>query len=449
MAARYDVVVLGAGNAGMEAAAVAKAHGRSVAIVENRAVGGTCPLRGCVPKKVLVAAAEALDGIAKASMHHIETGGARLDWAGLIGRARSFVAGSSESFATSLRERGIDLHEGTARFVGRTRVAVGDVELDGGKIVIATGSKPRPLPIEGARHMIISDDLLTDPTLPESLVFIGGGVVALEFSHVLARAGCAVTILEVGPRLLPAADAEAAAVLRQVSEQLGIAVLTEVEVEAIEPEGSGLKVRFRHRDAVRTIAAQRVANGAGRIPDLDALDLDAAGIEHDRGHIALDGNLRSRSNPDVYVAGDAIAETAQLSPLATHEGRAVGRHIVGAGGGPPDYPAVPSVVFTVPALASVGLTEAEARDKGVAFEVETRDMGDWLSSRLYGASAAYAKVLVESGSGRILGAHLVGKGCEEVIHLFALAIRQRLTSGDLSSMVYGFPTFSSDVPSMV
>jgi glutathione reductase (NADPH) len=449
MARRYDVIILGVGNAGMAAARVAREHGKSVAMVDCRPVGGTCPLRGCVPKKVLVAAAEALDEIAKASQHHIETGPARLNWAGLIDRERSFVEGKSESFAESLKGRGIDLYDGTARFVGRTRIAVGEAEFEAGKIVIATGSMPRPLPFAGAEHMIISDDLLIERTLPDSLAFIGGGVIALEFSHVFARAGCKVTILEVAPRLLPAADAEAAAVLREATEKLGIEVLTEVEVEAIEPDDSGFKVRFRHEGTVRTLAAQRVANGAGRIPDVEALDLGAAGIEHERTRIALDDRMRSRSNPDVYVAGDAVAETAQLSPLATHEGRAVGNDLVGAKGGAIDYLAVPSVVFTVPALASVGLTEAQARDQGVAFEAKQSDMRGWLSSRLYGAEVAYAKVLNEPGSGRILGAHLVGKRSEEVIHLFALAIRQQLTRSDLTSLVYAFPTFSSDLPSML
>jgi glutathione reductase (NADPH) len=449
MAQRYDVVILGAGNAGMAAARVVREHGRSVAIVENREVGGTCPLRGCVPKKVLVAAAEAMEQIAKASQHHIEAGRPRLDWSRLIDRERTFVEGVSQSFAKSLRERGIDLYEGTARFVGRTRVAVGDSELEAGKIVIATGSKPRPLPFPGAEHLIISDDLLTDRTLPRSLVFIGGGVIALEFSHVLARAGCKVTILEVAPRLLPAADADAAAVLRVATEEVGIEVLTQVEVDAVEPGEAGLKVRYRHRGQTQTLTVDRVANGAGRIPDVEALDLDAAGIEHEPTRIALDECLRSRSNPDVYVAGDMVAESPQLSPLATHEGRAVGNHIVGGVGGPLDYHAVPSVVFTVPALASVGLTEDQARDKGVAFEVKETDMRGWLSSRLYGAETAYAKVLVAPDSGLILGAHLVGKRSEEVIHLFALAIRQRLTRADLSSVVYAFPTFSSDLPSML
>lgn len=449
MAQRYDVVILGAGNAGMAAARVVREHGRSVAIVENREVGGTCPLRGCVPKKVLVAAAEAMEQIAKASQHCIEAGRPRLDWSRLIDRERSFVEGKSESFAESLRERGIELYEGTARFVGRTRVAVGDSELEAGKIVIATGSKPRPLPFPGAEHLIISDDLLTDRALPRSLGFIGGGVIALEFSHMLTRAGCKVTILEAAPRLLPAADADAAAVLREATEKVGIEVLTQVEVEEVETGDAGLMVRYRHQEETHTLTVDRVANGAGRIPDVESLDLDAAGIEHERTRIALDEYLRSRSNADVYVAGDAVAERPQLSPLATHEGRAVGNHIVGAGGGPLDFLAVPSVVFTVPALASVGLTEDQARDKGVAFEVKETDMRGWLSSRLYGSETAYAKVLVEPDSGRILGAHLVGKRSEEVIHLFALAIKQRLTRADLSSVVYAFPTFSSDLPSML
>jgi glutathione reductase (NADPH) len=449
MAAQYDVVVLGAGNAGIGAASVAREHGRSVAVVDHRPIGGTCPLRGCVPKKVLVAAAETMDQIAKAGRHHIEVGPPRLDWARLIDREQSFTEGVSAAFEKRLRERGIDLHRGRARFVGRNRIDVDGSELLAGKVVVATGSRPRPLPITGAELPITSDDLLTDRILPESLVFIGGGVIALEFSHVLARAGCKVTVLEVAPRLLPAADADAAAVLREATEAVGIEVLTEVEVEAVAPSASGLEVRFRHEGAERTVSAGRVANGAGRIADVEALDLDAGGIEHEGHRIALDDGLRSRSNPDVYVAGDAVADTAQLSPLATHEGRAVGRSIVEGDGGAPDYRQVPSVVFTVPALASAGLTEAAARERGLDIEVKVSDMRGWLSARLYGPPVAWAKVITARDDGRILGAHLVGKRSEEVVHLFALAIKQGLARDDLSSMIYAFPTFSSDVPSML
>ena len=449
MVKTYDVIILGAGNAGMGAAGVARAAGKSVAMIESRDVGGTCPIRGCVPKKVLVAAAQVLHQIETAPVHHIEVGTPKLDWGKLIERERSFVDGVPEAFKKSLESRGIELFEGRARFVGRNRVRVGDVVLEGDKIVIATGSKPRPLSIPGAEHLITSEDLLEMSTLPESLIFIGGGVIALEFSHVLARAGTKVTILEALPRLLPRNDADAVVQIHKESERIGIDILAGVEVEEVALEGNRLAVRFALAGDTKTLVAERVVNGAGRIPDLDALDLDAAGIERDGTRIAIDETLRSVSNPDVYVAGDALWSSAQLSPVATHEGRIVGENIVNGGTATPEYIHVPATVFTVPALGSVGLTEEEAAAKGLAFAAKSNDLGGWRSSQTHAETAAYSKLLIEEGSGRILGAHMVGHGAEEVIHLFAFAMKHGVTADELASTVYAYPTFASDIKFML
>ena len=449
MTQSYDVVVLGVGNAGMGAAGVTRAAGKSVAMVESLEPGGTCPLRGCVPKKVLVAAAQVLHQIERAPEHCIAVGQPSLDWAGLIARERTFVEGVPEMFAKSLEDRGIALFEGRARFTGPRQVEVNGETLEAGKIVIATGSKTRPLPIPGAEHLITSDDILELPILPESLIFIGGGVIALEFSHVYARAGCKVTILEALPRLLPRLEEDAVAEVRKESERIGIEVLTGVTVEAVEPAGDGFEVRFRHDGKQRSLAAARVANGTGRIADVAELDLEAGGIEHDNLRITVDRHLASVSNPDVYVAGDALWSSPQLSPVATYEGRLVGANILEGNGQVPDYLSIPSAVYSVPAVASVGLSEAEARDRGLDFAVKANDLRDWRSARTYAETVAYSKILVENGSGRILGAHLVGHGAEESIHLFALAMKHGLTTDDIGGMVFAYPTFMSDIKNML
>jgi len=445
----YDVLVLGAGNAGMGAAGVARAAGRNVAIVEGRDVGGTCPLRGCVPKKVLVAAAQALHQISLAPVHHIAVGGAKLDWGKLIARERSFVEGVSASFERSVADRGIALYRGRARFVERSRVAVDGKILAADKIVVATGSKPRPLAIPGSDHLITSEDILEMTALPESLIFIGGGVIALEFSHVFARAGCKVTILEVAERLLPAMDAEAVEALQAESERIGIVVHTGVAVEKIAAEGNRFTVEAKIAGAPRSFAAERVANGAGRIADLAELDPEAGGIAHDGLKISVDRHLRSTSNPAVYVAGDALWSSPQLSPVATYEGRLVGENIVGGDKLEPEYESIPSNVYAVPALASVGMTEAAAKAAGRNFTARKSDMRGWRSARTYAETVAFSKVLVENGSGRILGAHMVGHGAEEVIHLFAFAIKHGVTAKSLADTVYAYPTFSSDLKFML
>jgi glutathione reductase (NADPH) len=198
----FDVIILGGGNAGFGVSAIASEAGKSVAFVEEAEFGGVCPNRGCTPKKVLVAAATALDQIARAPAHGIDVGPAKLDWSALIERKTEmigFIPGAIEGLA---EKRGT-VFRGRGRFIGENRVQVGEEILEAEHIVIATGSTPRPLPIPGAEHLITSDEVLSDPQQPESVIFIGGGVVALEFAHVYARAGTRVTVLEVAPQILP------------------------------------------------------------------------------------------------------------------------------------------------------------------------------------------------------------------------------------------------------
>lgn len=449
MADQVDVLVVGTGNAGMGAAGVTRAAGKSVAMIESRDVGGTCPIRGCVPKKVLVAAAQVLHQIDLAPQHHIAVDNVKLDWPALIARERTFVDGVPNDFRKSLENREIELIEGRAKFVGENAVAVNGRTLEADNIVIATGSTPRDLPIKGAELMISSDDILELATLPERLVFVGGGVIALEFGHVFARAGTDVTILEVMDRLLPRMDVDAVAQVHKESERIGIRILTGVNVDEISAAGNALAVKFTHDGKEQTIEADRVANGAGRVPDVADLDLDAGNIAHDGLALSVTDELRSTSNARVWVAGDAITGSGQLSPVATYEGRIVGNNIVNGGGQTPVYDHIPANVYTVPALATIGMTEEEATAAGKSFQVKASDMSGWRSSMTHAETVSYSKVLVEDDTNAILGAHIVGHGAEEIIHLFAMAMKHDLGTTALSDMVYAYPTFASDIKFMV
>jgi glutathione reductase (NADPH) len=444
-----DVVIIGGGNAGMGVTVATREAGLKVAMLEPDLLGGTCPNRGCMPKKVLVAAAHALDEIARAKAHCITVGKPSLDWAALIDREKAMIAGIPGSLGSLMDRRGVEVIRDRGRFVGPNTVTVGRETLEAKHIVIATGSTPRRLPFPGAELMITSDDVLNERRLPASVVFVGGGVIALEFSHVYARAGAAVTILEALPRLLGNMDADAVAQLHQETERLGVAIHTGVEVRRIERAGDRLRVVYEEGGAERTAEAERVVNGAGRVANVASLDLAAGGVKAERGRIALDEHLRSTSNPAVYVCGDAVTEHAQLSPIATYEGRIVGRNIVDGAMHTPDYTGIPSCVFTIPALASVGLTQAAAKQQGIDFDVAVKDMHEWLSGRTYALSAAWSKVLIDKKTDRILGAHLLGHAGEELIHIFALAIKHRITATEIRDFVYGFPTFSADIKSML
>jgi len=448
MSEHYDIVIIGGGNAGFGVSQIAHAAGKSIAFVESAEFGGTCPNRGCTPKKVLVAAAHAMHEIEIAHHHGIEVGPAKLDWAALIDRKSDmidFIPGAMEDLA---KGRGA-VYRGKARFIGPNEIEVDGKHIEAHNFVIATGSITRPLSMPGAEHLITSDDVLSERELPDEVVFIGGGVIAMEFSHVYARAGAKVTILEMMPQLLPRLDSDAVAAISAESERIGITMKTGVEVQGIEKIDGKLRVNYLHEGEQQTIDASRVVNGAGRIANVADLDLDAANVRYDGIRIEVDEFLRSVSNPAVWVAGDALVTSAQLSPIATYEGRIVGQNIVDGAHKSPDYSTIPSAVYTVPAMSSVGLSEAEAEQAGIDFDVRTSDMSQWFSARFYAETVAWAKVIIEKSSRRIVGAHLVGHHGEELIHLFALAMRHNISADELGSEIYAFPTFAADITSLV
>ena len=447
MAETYDVIILGGGNAGFGVSAIAHDAGKKIAFIEERDFGGTCPNRGCTPKKVLVAAAHALHEIELAGAHGIQVSEPTLDWGALIAREKDMIGFIPGAMADVAGKRG-DVYRGSGTFVGPNAVAINGETIEGENIVIATGSKPRPLPIDGAEHMITSDEVLSEETRPDDIVFIGGGVIAMEFSHVYARAGSTVTILEVMPRLLPRVEADAVAAVQKESERIGVSIKTSVQVKSIEPANGKLRVVYEHDGREQSVEADRVVNGAGRVANVDTLDLDAGNVKHDRIAIEIDDYLRSTSNPSVWVCGDSLVTSPQLSPLATYEGRIVGRNIVDGPTVKPDYSVIPSCVYTVPALSTVGLTEEEAKAQGLDVKVTTNDMTGWFSGKSYAESVAWAKVLVDEGADRIVGAHLVGHQSEDLIHLFAMAMRHGIAASHIKEDIFAFPTFSSDVKNL-
>ena len=446
---KFDVVILGGGNAGIGVTGPVRRAGMSVAMIEADLLGGTCPNRGCTPKKVLVAAGHALHEIERASVHHIAVGKPRLDWAALIDREKDMIKDIPANLARSMEKRHVEVIKGHAAFAGPNLVRVGSRTLEAKHIVIATGSKPRPLPIPGAELMITSDEMLSERELPASVIFVGGGVISLEFGHVYARAGTEVTILEALPQLLPAMDADAVARLQAESERIGIRVKTGVSVKCIERANGRLRVVFSHGGTEQAAEADRIINGAGRIANVDPLDLAAGRVEHANGRVAVDRHLRSTSNPNVYVCGDAVPASPQLSPIATYEGDIVGRNIVEGPKHSPDYASMATSVYTVPALAAVGLTEAAARQKGFAIDVHTNDMLDWFSAKTYAETVAWSKLIVDQSNDHILGAHFVGHAGHELVNIFGLAMRFGITASQIRENIYAYPTFSSDIKHML
>ena len=445
----YDLVVLGTGSAASVAAYRCRAAGWSVAVIDHLPFGGTCALRGCDPKKVLVGVAGAVDRARRMRGKGIAGGEPIVDWPALMAFKRSFtdpVPGTTEA---RFADKGIDTYHGFARFCDRRSLEIGDDVLSARFILIATGAVPAPLGIAGEEHVISSTDFLELERLPARIVFIGGGYIAAEFSHVAVRAGAQVTVLQRGARMLKAFDADIVEWMMQKSRAVGIDVRLETRVERVEKRGSVLAVHAATEGRPQSFAADLVVHAAGRVPDLAALDLAAAGIESEKGRLQLNEFLQSVSNPAVYAAGDAASKGPPLTPVASHDGKIVAANMLTGNERRHDYRGVPSVCFTIPPLAGVGMTEERAREQGCRFRVNFQNAASWYTARRVAQSTYGFKVLIEEASDRLLGAHLIGPGADEVINVFALAIRQDIKASELVDSIFAYPTGASDIGHML
>ena len=451
MTRTLDLIVIGSGSAAGSVASRCRAAGWTVAMIDQRPFGGTCALRGCDPKKVLVGATSAVDAARALSGKGVRPDGLAIDWTELMKFKRTFTDPVPESRKASLARAGIETYQDVARFVGPSHIAVGDTTLEATRaIVIAAGAKPANLAIPGSERLLTSDDFLELSSLPASLAFIGGGYISFEFAHVAARAGSRVTILHRGQRPLVRFDPDLVERLVRRTCDLGINVRLGAEVQGIESVGTLCRTTFRDTRGDATVDADRVVHGAGRVPDLQELNLDAAGVQYSRDGVRVNDYLQSVSNPKVYAAGDCAATGGPpLTPVAGYEGRIVAANLLEGNHERADYTAVPSVVFTIPPLARVGLTEDEAGARGMRFTVRHEETSTWYSSRRVGEEASAFKVLVEEDTGRLLGAHLLGPHADETINLFALAMRAGIPADRFKQMLWSYPTHASDTAYMV
>lgn len=444
----FDVLVIGSGTAGYTLALAVSQAGLRVAMVDNRPYGGTCAMRGCQPKKYLVEAAELVQLSQQMSLIGIHPP-AKLDWPALMRSKSAFTDAVPERTEKALKKAGIDLFYGTARFMSADEVAIGsDDTVRADFVVIATGARPAPLNFPGAELVVGSDDFLELEALPRRILFIGGGYISLEFAHVARAAGAAVTVLHRGERILKRFDAEVVARLAASAHALGITIVTGINACSFERAGGSL-IAYGAAGCSESFRADLIVNGSGRVPDLEALDLAAAGVASGPRGVMVNQFLQSDSNPRVYAIGDACASPFQLSTVADMQAEVAAQNIVHGNRVQPDYNGIPSVVFTLPPLAGVGLTEEQAVLAGEKFRINRGVMSNWPSSRRIGQQHAYYKVLVQEATGKILGAHLLGHNAGETINIFALALKLGLTISDLKKVLWGYPTYGSDLKYMI
>ncbi|MFL5496320.1 MAG: dihydrolipoyl dehydrogenase family protein [Gemmatimonadales bacterium] len=448
--AQFDLVVLGTGAAGSAVAHRCRRAGWRVAVVDDQPYGGTCALRGCDPKKVLVGAAELVDWQRRMSGHGV-VGDAQLDWRALIRFKRTFTDPVPARVKAAFGDAGIAAHHRRARFVAEHQLVVGDEMLDAEHVAIATGARPAPLGIPGEEHVRTSTDFLELDELPRRIVFIGAGYVSFEFAHIAQRAGASTVVIG---RDAPLAhfDQDIVACLVEHSRSLGIDLRLQTTAIAVGRTGDAFHVRVDTPHGSEVLEADLVVHGAGRVPNTGTLDLAAGRVITDRrGAVVVNEFLQSVSNPRVYAAGDVAfpAGSMPLTPVGSHEGLVVASNLLRGNRAKPNYRGTPTVVFTVPPLASVGPTEADARAEGLPIRVKVQDTGSWYSNRRLREPAGIFKTIVEDGTDRVLGAHVFGPQAEEMINIFGLAVRHGLTATSLRHTIYAYPTRGSDVPYMI
>ena len=450
MTRKFDVIAIGTGSAASAVTSRCRKAGWQVAIVDSRPFGGTCALRGCDPKKVLIGAAEAIDWTRRMQGKGIQATKLKMDWPELMRFKRSFTEPVPQRREDEFAKAGITAFHGRARFAGPTTVQVGDETLEGRYVVIATGEMPVDLQIPGTEHLTTSDQFLELNELPRRILFIGGGYIAFEFAHVAARAGAQVTILHRGPRPLALFDPDLVDQLVERTRELGIEVHLGTTAIGIEKSSAELIVRALATGKTGTFQTDMVVHAAGRVPEISDLNLEAAGIEGNKRGVRVNEFLQSVSSAAVYAAGDAAASGGPpLAPIASYEGLIVAANLLQGNHQTPNYLGVPSVVFTIPPLAAVGLSEREAQEQNLKFRVQKEMTSTWYSSRRVAEAYSGYKVLVEEDSDRILGAHILGSEAGEVINLFALAIRSGMRATDLKHTLFAYPTSGSNLTRML
>jgi len=376
--------------------------------------------------------------------------GLSIDWPELIRFKRTFTDPAPEQNEHYFAEAGIIAKHGRAHFVDRTSVEVGGDTLVGRYVVIAGGARRATLGIPGEDELTSSTQFLELDSLPRRIAFVGGGYIAFEFAHIAARAGAQVQVLHRGSRPLPKFDGDLVATLVEATKELGVEIHLQTQVVGISREADSLVVHTRTGAQEQTFEVDMAVHAAGRVPEIDDLNLDVAGVAWTTAGVSVNEYLQSVSNPSVYAAGDAVDSGGfPLTPVAGMQGGVVASNLLKGNHQMPNYGGIPSVVFTTPPLAVVGLTEEAAHAQGLRFAANRGDTSDWFSSRRVALRHTGFKTLVEEETGRILGAHLLGPHAEEVINLFGLAIRNGIRATDLKDMVYAYPTSASDLGSMI
>lgn len=452
-----DVAVVGAGPGGYVAAIRAAQLGLRVAVVERDRLGGVCLNWGCIPTKALLSGAELVESLrAHGPAAGIRTDGLSLDYAAAVGHSRQVSARLCAGVEALLRKNRVETVRGTARLAGPNALEIegdGVSRIDAAHVVLATGSRewlPPGIAADGER-VLTSTHALASRALPRRICVVGAGAVGVEFAYIWATYGARVHLLEMAGQVLPGADADVAALLERELARRGVEVTCGARVEKLDPSGSELRVHFRDvggpggADGADSIDVDRVLVAIGRRPNSEDLGLAEAGVALDeRGFVAVDGWGRSAA-PSVFAIGD-VAGGALLAHKASEQGIAAVEHIAGRQRRPLDPARIPACVYAQPQVASIGLTEAAARERiGDRVRVGRFPFGASGKAAATGHTAGFAKLVVDGELGEILGAHVIGAGATELIAELSLALQLEATPEEIIHTVHPHPTLSEAI----
>ena len=450
MSQHFDLIVVGAGMAGVAAANKCAAHGWEVAIVDALPYGGTCALRGCDPKKILRRGAEIIDSARLMRGKGIDDTGLTINWTDLMKHKHGFTDPVPQSMEDGLTGNGVTTLHGHARFVGPRQIEIDGVSYEADRFLVATGARPRPLDFPGDEHLIDSTSFLDLDALPQRILFVGGGFISFEFAHIAARAGSSPIIVDRGERPLKNFDPDLVERLVERGRGVGIDVRRNTTVLDVKPSAGGFQVTLEHDGTREVIETDLLVHGAGRVAELGDVGLDAAGVQWGEHGIQVADHLQSVTNPAVWAAGDSANTGGMpLTPVAVSEAKVAASNMLKNTTTAPDYAGIPTAVFTIPELARVGVLESEARAAGTDLVVRYSDTSGWYSNYRTGETAAAAKILIDQSTDQIVGAHLLGPEYGELINTLALAIKLGLTTRQLKSATAAYPTVGSDLGSML
>jgi dihydrolipoamide dehydrogenase len=443
MATSYDIAVIGGGPAGYVAAIRAAQLGASAVVVEKDKLGGTCLNYGCIPTKSLLTSAELYALAGRGAEFGVETKGLSFNLAAAQERKAKVVSTLVNGVASLFKAGGVESVKGTAKLLGKGRVAVGKDEINAKDILLATGSVPAWIPIQGVEHTIDSTAILELNRIPRRLVVIGGGVVGMEFASLFSELGSEVTVLEMLPRILPMIESDISNLYRRHLEKLGGKVHTEAKVEAVTKDGKAFRVRFGVGGEGAEAPADVVLLAAGRTPYTEGLGLEAAGVELDGRRVKVDDHLRTSAD-GVWAAGDVIGGI-MLAHVGSYEGVCVVENIAGHADRVPDYHAAPNCIYTDPEIANVGLGEAEAKERGIEVKVGRFPLQASGRALTLGQAEGMVKVVAGATDGRVLGVQMIGPRVTDLIAEATLVVQRGLTIDDIDLTMHAHPTMAESL----